>query len=96
MAVNNVYTAMSLARAGIGIALANPLLLLGSDGPGLIARPFHPAVPLMLGVLRALPHADTPEIEALVRHAKGVASSSVGPLRALGIDVSVPVLQGHG
>ncbi len=42
--VNNVYTAMALAREGVGVALANPLLLLGAEAAGLIGRLFEPSI----------------------------------------------------
>ena len=89
MAVNNVYTAMSLARAGIGIALANPLLLLSGEAPGLIARPIHPCVTLVLGVMRALPHALTPEIEAFIGSARAAAQRCASQLAGFGIAATV-------
>lgn len=88
--VNNVYAAMSLARAGGGIALANPLLLLSAVDTGLIARPLRPSARLILGVLRALPHAQTPEVESLVNHAHAIARDHVAQLHQLGIDASAP------
>ncbi|MDB5369311.1 MAG: hypothetical protein JWP20_869 [Roseomonas sp.] len=89
MEVNNVYTAMSFARAGIGIALANPVLLVSGIAGGLIARPITPGFQLSLGVVRALPHAHTPEIEALIDHARHAALRCRQQLGKLGIDSKI-------
>ncbi|MBO1077176.1 LysR family transcriptional regulator [Roseomonas marmotae] len=83
--VNNVYTAIGLARAGIGIALANPLLLSDGTVPGLTARPIKPEFPLALGALRGLPHANTPEVEALIAYAQDAARHASAQLSAQGL-----------
>ncbi len=89
MEVNNVYAAMSLARGGIGIALANPLMLLSGEDSGLVARPILPRAQLVLGVMRALPHALTPELEALVAEARAAARLCAQRLEAIGIEATV-------
>lgn len=84
--VNNVYTAMALAREGIGVALANPLLLLGAEAAGLVGRLFEPSISLTLGILRALPHEHTPEILALITQAHLAAWQGAKHLTDLGMD----------
>jgi DNA-binding transcriptional LysR family regulator len=84
--VNNVYTAMALAREGIGVALANPLLLLGAEAHGLVGRLFEPSISLTLGIVRALPHEHTPEILALITQAHMAAWQGAKHLTDLGMD----------
>lgn len=85
MEVNHVYTAMALAREGLGVALVNPMLLLGGNVGELLGRPFEPDIPLTLGVLRANTHDRMPEIGTLVEQARLAARQGAKRLRHLGI-----------
>lgn len=85
MEVNHVYTAMSLARAGLGVALANPMLLVGDHTGELVAKPFDPEIPLTLGVLRPAANDRMPATGTFVEQARLAARQGAKRLRQLGI-----------
>lgn len=89
MEVNHVYTAMALAREGIGVALFNPLLLLSAHAEHLVGRPFEPSISLTLGALRSSPRDRSPAASILVDQARIAARNGVKRLRALGIRAEV-------
>lgn len=50
LAVNTSLNAMLAARAGLGIALVDPVTALGVPIEGLVLRPIEPAIPFLWGV----------------------------------------------
>src|SRR5690606_28872065 len=84
MEVTNAYTAMALAREGLGVALASPMLLLGGHASGLAGRPFESGGPLTLGVLRSK-SSQNEFADEFVEQARRSARIGVKRLQALGI-----------
>ncbi len=89
MEVNHVYTAMALAREGIGVALFNPLLLLSGHADNLVGRPFEPSISLTLGALQSSPRNRPPAADTLIDQARVAARNGAKRLRALGIKAEV-------
>jgi len=85
MEVNNVYTAMALAREGIGVALANPILLLSGHAGGLVGRPFETGHTLTLGVLRSASGKGNAAAAAFIEQTRLTARLGATRLGALGI-----------
>lgn len=87
MEITNAFTAMALAREGLGIALASPMLLLGGHATGLVGRPFESGGTLTLGVLRSQ-SGHNEFADDFVEQARMSARNGVERLRALGIPAS--------
>lgn len=85
MEVNNVYTALALAREGVGIALCNPILLLGAQASGLIGRPLETGHTLTLGVLRTGTGRASKAAATFVDEAQATAKLGARQLQKLGI-----------
>jgi DNA-binding transcriptional LysR family regulator len=82
--VNNVYTAIALAREGIGVALLNPLLLLNAQANGLVGRELDAEIPLALAMV-APRQARMPAVSDLIEQAHKAARHGASRLRELGV-----------
>lgn len=85
---NSAATALALVRAGAGVAVVDPLPLLGGPVEGIAVRPFEPLVPVTLDVLfsrnRALPRIAV----QFVREMRKVLAASAAELTAAGVPSS--------
>ena len=85
---NSAAAALALVRAGAGVAVVDPLPLLGGPLEGLAVRPFEPCVPITLGVLfsrnRPLPRIAM----QFVREMRKVLAASAVELTAAGVPSS--------
>jgi DNA-binding transcriptional LysR family regulator len=87
--VNNVYTAIALAREGIGVALLNPLMLLDAQASGLVARPLDAEIPLTMAAIAPRDAPPGRAAAALVAEAHVAARSAVARLEAMGMRARV-------
>jgi DNA-binding transcriptional LysR family regulator len=82
--VNNTYTAIALAREGIGVALLNPLVLLNAQADGLVGREMEAQVPLALAMV-APRQARMPAVSDLIAQAHKAARHGASRLREMGL-----------
>lgn len=83
--VNLSYAAASFVRAGMGVFISDPLILLSDLGEGLIVRRFEPVIPMTLELVfsrqRPLPRIAT----GFVSHLKEAVADMVDLLRSRGL-----------
>lgn len=83
--VENAVGACALVRAGIGIALVNPLVLARPVFPGVVARMFRPRVELRTCLYVSRARHPTPAIAGFIAALEAAAAEAVGSIARLGI-----------
>ena len=84
--INNAFTAINLTREGVGVGLADPLLLASSYGKDVVGRPFDPPVMLTMTMLMGSRDSQSKTKLAFMRHVKAEAAKEVEKLTRIGID----------
>ncbi len=85
---NQSFGAVSLVRAGIGIYVTEPLILLSELTRGLIVRPFEPTVPQILGMIYSR-HRPVPQLVVrFLAKLQMAVDEAATTLRSRGVDAS--------
>jgi len=87
--INNAFTAVNLAREGLGVGLADPLLLSAYCGAGMVGRPFDPPVALTMTMLTSRGDNRCKAAAGFVHHVKAAAVEEVKKLTDLGINAQI-------
>lgn len=86
LSINNAFSAVSLVREGIGVGLADPLLLSSHCGRDVVGRPLDPSVDLTMVTLVGTREGRNSAALGFMRHVRAAAAQEVGELAKLGID----------
>jgi DNA-binding transcriptional LysR family regulator len=87
--VNNAFSALSLVREGLGVALVDPMLIDNLHSRGLSVWPFAPLIPLRMVALFARPRDSLRVADRFIANLKSVAALTVERLRAASIEASI-------
>jgi len=72
---NSSLNAVTLAKAGLGVALVDPFTAVGVPLKGMVVRPLTPAIPFFFGLISAYAHPLSSSAQALVRHIEDTAQA---------------------
>lgn len=78
---NSSMNALALVRAGLGVAVLEPLTVHGAPLDGLVARPLDTDIPFLFGVISPQARALPPALQALADAMLAVASALPGFVR---------------
>lgn len=72
--VNQSITALALVRAGLGVALVDSFLLVGRSFPGVVSRPFEPAISIGVQLMTSRQSPPSPLAQAFRQELSCVAT----------------------
>jgi len=70
---NSSLNAVTLARAGLGVALVDPFTAVGVPLQGMVVRPLTPAIPFFFGLISPYAQSLSDKAAALVKHLEDTA-----------------------